>query len=170
MELTHDDVLEILSMVEASDVEYLDIEVAGTRIVVDKSGDHIVTHPAEADTSRDGGRAGAVTTTAPAPGDAPEPAARSDRGPTVSDRDGHVTIDAPMVGVFYRAPEPGAQPYVEVGDHVDEDTTVGIVEVMKVFNSITAGTSGVVVEILAENDQFVEYGQPLIVVRPEPNE
>lgn len=79
-----------------------------------------------------------------------------------------MSIDAPMVGVFYRSPEPGAAPYIEVGDRIDADATVGLVEVMKMFNSITAGTSGVVVEILAENEQFVEYGEPLIMVRPEP--
>jgi acetyl-CoA carboxylase biotin carboxyl carrier protein len=79
---------------------------------------------------------------------------------------GAVVIRAPMVGTFYRAPEPGAKPYVEVGAKVSADTTVCLIEVMKLFNSIPAGWKGVVTRILAEDKDPVEHGQALMVVEP----
>jgi acetyl-CoA carboxylase biotin carboxyl carrier protein len=78
-----------------------------------------------------------------------------------------VTVNAPVVGVFYRSPEPGAPPFTEEGAEVVEDSTVGLVEVMKMFNSVTAGVRGRVVEILVDNDSFVEFGQPLMTIAPE---
>lgn len=77
-----------------------------------------------------------------------------------------VAIRSPMVGTFYRAPAPGAKPYVEVGDIVKEDTIVCIIEAMKVFNEIPAGVKGKIVKILVENEQPVEYGQELFLVEP----
>jgi acetyl-CoA carboxylase biotin carboxyl carrier protein len=74
-----------------------------------------------------------------------------------------------MVGTFYITPEPGAPPFVEVGSHIDEDTTVGLVEVMKVFTAVNSGVRGVIVEICAQGGQFVEYGQTLFFVKPEDN-
>ncbi len=72
-----------------------------------------------------------------------------------------------MVGTFYRAPAPDAPPFVEVGASVEADTTLGLVEAMKVFTSVLAGVRGVVVQILVDNAQFVEYEQPLFLIRPE---
>ncbi len=71
-----------------------------------------------------------------------------------------------MVGVFYRSPEPGAPPFVEVGAQVEAGATMGLVEVMKMFNGVTAPVTGEVVEVLAGNDEFVEFGQPLFRLRP----
>lgn len=70
-------------------------------------------------------------------------------------------ITSPMVGTFYAAPDPNTPPYVSVGDMVSSDTTVCIIEAMKVFNEIPAGLSGKVVAVLVENGEPVEYGQPL---------
>ncbi|MGH8867500.1 MAG: acetyl-CoA carboxylase biotin carboxyl carrier protein, partial [Actinomycetes bacterium] len=78
-----------------------------------------------------------------------------------------VTITAPVVGVFYRAPEPGAAPFTDVDAHVEEGSTLGLVEVMKMFTSVTASVSGRVVDVLAANEEFVEFGQPLMTIRPE---
>ncbi|MCL6576018.1 acetyl-CoA carboxylase biotin carboxyl carrier protein [Kyrpidia sp.] len=75
------------------------------------------------------------------------------------------TITSPMVGTFYRAPAPDADPYVQVGSRVDEKTIVCIVEAMKLMNEIEADCRGEIVEILAENGQLVEFGQPLFRVR-----
>jgi acetyl-CoA carboxylase biotin carboxyl carrier protein len=71
-----------------------------------------------------------------------------------------------MVGTFYRAPEPGAPPFVEPGTRVGPDTIVGIIEVMKLMNSIPAGCAGVVTNVLVGNAEPVEYGQPLIAIDP----
>jgi acetyl-CoA carboxylase biotin carboxyl carrier protein len=75
-------------------------------------------------------------------------------------------IRSPMVGTFYRAAQPGAKPFVEVGSKVKPDTILCIIEVMKLMNSVTAGVSGVVTHVLVENAQVVEPGQALIAVRP----
>jgi biotin carboxyl carrier protein len=64
------------------------------------------------------------------------------------------------------APEPGAPPFVMVGQQVTEDTTCGLIEVMKVFNSVRAGVKGTIVEVVAANGGFVEFGQTLIIVKP----
>lgn len=74
-------------------------------------------------------------------------------------------IKAPTLGTFYRAPSPGAPPFVKVGDRVVAGQTVGIVEVMKLFNTVEADVAGVVAEIHTEDGVLVEYDQPLITVR-----
>lgn len=76
---------------------------------------------------------------------------------------GHV-LKSPMVGTFYRSPSPGAKPFVEVGQPVKAEDHVCIIEAMKLLNEIEAGTEGVIKEILVENGQPVEYGQPLMVI------
>lgn len=73
-------------------------------------------------------------------------------------------IESPIVGTFYRAASPGAEPFVKVGSKVEADTVVCIVEAMKVMNEIKAEKSGVIKEILVENGQPVEFGQPLFIL------
>jgi acetyl-CoA carboxylase biotin carboxyl carrier protein len=75
------------------------------------------------------------------------------------------TIAAPILGTFYRAPAPGAPPYVEVGANVDVDTVVCLIEVMKMMNPIPAGVTGTIAEVCVENAELVEYGAPLFLVR-----
>lgn len=75
------------------------------------------------------------------------------------------TITAPMVGTFYKSPSPEESPYVQVGDQVSANTTVCILEAMKLFNEIQAEVSGEIVEILVEDGQMVEYGQALFKVK-----
>lgn len=77
------------------------------------------------------------------------------------------TIESPMVGTFYEAPSPEADPLVEVGDHVDESTVVCIIEAMKVFNEIRAEKGGTIEEVLVKNAEAVEFGQALFVIRPD---
>ena len=76
---------------------------------------------------------------------------------------GHI-VKSPMVGTFYRAASPGAKPFVELGDTIKEGETICIVEAMKILNEIEADKSGTVTQILVENGQAVEYGQPLYVI------
>jgi acetyl-CoA carboxylase biotin carboxyl carrier protein len=77
-----------------------------------------------------------------------------------------VTITSPIVGIFHRSPSPEAPPYVEVGSVVKKGQVLCIVEAMKLMNEIESDTDGVVVEILVENGQPVEYGQPLFLIEP----
>jgi acetyl-CoA carboxylase biotin carboxyl carrier protein len=76
---------------------------------------------------------------------------------------GH-TVKSPMVGTFYRSSSPGAKPFVEVGDAVKEGDTICIIEAMKILNEIEADKSGTVKQMLCENGQAVEYGQPLFII------
>lgn len=104
--------------------------------------------------------------------DAPAPArksvAASAQPPASAEpEDGTVAISAPLLGRFYSQPEPGAAPFVTVGSEVNEDSTVGLIEVMKTFNAVRAGVSGTVTQIRAKDAELVEYGQVLIRVRPK---
>ena len=148
-ELTHADVAAILDLIGRSDVDYLEVEVGGTRIVADRSGATVAA------------RAAAAPVAAPAAAAVP-PSAE----PCAGVAEDLLVVPAPMVGVFYRSPEPGAPPFVEVGSRVEEGATLGLVEVMKMFNSVTAPIGGEVVEVLAGSNDFVEYGQPLFRLRP----
>ena len=74
-------------------------------------------------------------------------------------------IKSPMVGTFYRAPEPGAKPFVEPGQEVKPDTIVCIIEVMKLMNSVEAGVAGTVTQVFVDNAAMVEAGQPLVAIR-----
>ena len=83
----------------------------------------------------------------------------------MSSGDGLVAVRAPLPGTFYRAPRPAAAPFVEVGSRVGADTVVGIVETMKLFNSVTAGAAGTVAEICLGNAEFVDRGATLLRIR-----
>jgi acetyl-CoA carboxylase biotin carboxyl carrier protein len=98
--------------------------------------------------------------------DGPAPAeSRPEEAPPVGDGSA-TTIESPMLGVFYRAPSPGAPPFVDVGTRVEADTIVCLIEVMKMMNSVAAGVAGTIAEIHVENAEAVEYGQPLFRVEP----
>jgi acetyl-CoA carboxylase biotin carboxyl carrier protein len=136
MPLTHEDIREILRLIDESDLAELRIETHGFSLHVRKDG------------------AGAP---ALAPRHDDDPAAASDE---------LITVPSPMLGTFYRAEGPGQEPFVELGSQVEPDTTICIIEVMKMMNSIPAGVRGTVVEVCAENGTLVEYGQPLYRVKP----
>lgn len=102
--------------------------------------------------------ASAAPAAAPAPAIAAEPAAAP-----VAAEDTR-TINSPMVGTFYRAPSPGAKPFADVGQKVKAGDTVCIIEAMKLLNEIETEYDGVIKEILVENGQPVEFGQPLFVI------
>lgn len=86
-----------------------------------------------------------------------------------SDESDTVPVIAPLVGVFYASPSPGAKPFVQPGDRVEPNQMVGIVEAMKLMNHIAADVAGIVTEILVVDGQAVEFGQELVRVRPEPD-
>ncbi len=102
----------------------------------------------------------------PAPS-APQPAAPpAPTAPTAAPAEDNniVTINSPMVGTFYARPNPEADPFVKVGEHINEDTVVCIIEAMKVFNEIPADLSGKVVAVLLDNEVPVEFGSPLFKI------
>jgi len=164
MELSEDDVLHILKLIDESKFDYFQLEVGELKITVSKGdpiplpGTAAQSMPAPAAASANPAPAPAAATPAAAPAaSAPKPAAIPE---------GMQPITAPLLGTFYIAPEPGAPPFVKVGQQITEDTTVGLIEVMKVFNSVRAGVKGTVIELVVQNGQFVEFGQTLFIVKP----
>ena len=165
MPLNDDDVREILRIIDESELDELSIETEGFSLHVRKGGAPAVTADAGTADARSESvhrrtlseRAPATSATPATPATAPSPA----------ESNGLETIASPMLGTFYRAEAPGAAPFVEVGATVGPETTVCIIEVMKMMNSVPAGVSGTIAEIVPENGTLVEYGDPLFRVKPE---
>ncbi len=151
MPLSEDDVREILRLIDDSDLKELRIETDGLSLYVLRGNE---AQGARKEVAESGPGIEPAEEVAPPP--APPPAAADDL----------LTIPAPMIGTFYRAPEPGAPPFVDVGTPVRPDTVVCIIEVMKLMNPVPAGVSGTIVEVCAENAHPVEYGDPLFRVQP----
>jgi acetyl-CoA carboxylase biotin carboxyl carrier protein len=148
MALSDEDVREILRIIDESDLDELRVETRGFKLHVRRGG------AASADEAPEEASATRAAKALPA-------ARKAGRG-----SDGAETIAAPMLGTFYAADGPSAEPFVEVGAEVEPDTVVGIIEVMKMMNSVRAGVSGTIVEVCAENAQLVEEGEPLFRVQP----
>jgi acetyl-CoA carboxylase biotin carboxyl carrier protein len=155
MALSDEDIREILRIVDESDLDELRLETEGFSLHVRKG-----TGGVDAGPPRAPGRPQTTEDRVPLGGPESTPSG------TVSEEDGLHSIDAPMLGTFYRAEAPGKPPFVEVGQEVEPDTIVCIIEVMKMMNSVPAGVSGKIAEIVAENGELVEYGQPLFRVQP----
>ena len=149
MSLTAKDVAEIMRLLEESTFDSLSLEIDGMKLNLQRKS----ANPA----SR-------VSRAATAPVSGPLRPAHKNSPPS---EPGLFEVPAPLLGVFYRAPKPGEPPFVEVGSKVAEDTVIGIIEVMKLMNSVSAGVKGEVVQILADNAAAVEYGEILLRVRPE---
>lgn len=160
MELSEDDVLHILKLIDESKFDYFQLEVGELKITVSKG------EPIPLGNTAQPVAISAAPAAAPAASPKPAPAAAAAAPKAAAIPAGHVAVTAPLLGTFYVAPEPGAPPFVQVGQQVTEDTTCGLIEVMKVFNSVRAGVKGTVVEVVAPNGGFVEFGQPLIIVKP----
>ena len=94
------------------------------------------------------------------------PAAHAPAAATRSVPDGMLAVRAPNLGTFYRAPKPGAPPYVEIGQKITADTEVCLIEVMKLFTPVKAGVDGTVREIWPNDGQMVEFEQILVIVEP----
>jgi acetyl-CoA carboxylase biotin carboxyl carrier protein len=162
MELSEDDVLHILKLIDESKFDYFQLEVGELKITVSKGDPIPLGNSAQPGTMS----AAPAAASAAAPKPVAAPAASPAAPKPAAIPAGHVAVTAPLLGTFYVAPEPGAPPFVQVGQQVTEDTTCGLIEVMKVFNSVRAGVKGTIVEVVAANGGFVEFGQPLFIVKP----
>jgi acetyl-CoA carboxylase biotin carboxyl carrier protein len=149
MTLTDEDVREILRLIDESGLDELRIDMDGFALHVRRGGSPAVEPLPEREPR------------AAAPAPAPSPVHLV--APLTPESS---TVDAPMLGTFYRAEAPGRPPFVEVGSEVEAGTIVCLIEVMKMMNSIEAGIAGTVVEVCATNADLVEYGQPLFRIRP----
>ncbi len=167
MTLTAKDVAEITKLLEESSFDELDLEIDGVKLSLRRGGGSAPAIEGLTGAVSPAPRAPSGPTTSTASSSpptgvtgrsppAPAPAASID--PNVHD------VPAPLLGTFYRAPKPGAPPFVEIGSTVQAETVVGIIEVMKLMNTVRAGVSGRVTEILAHDGVLVEYGETLMRV------
>jgi acetyl-CoA carboxylase biotin carboxyl carrier protein len=187
--LTNDDVADILALLDSLPYDELDLETPRFRLTLRRTADgwtqstQVLSAPEPLATP-----ASATPASAPPPSTAPEvkgplPPSIGGKGPfTPLDGDGEgdgegngggeddgglVVVRAPLPGTFYRAPRPGAAPFVEVGSQVGADTVIGIVETMKLMNSVPAGVAGVVAEFCVANAEFTAQGAALLRIRAD---
>jgi acetyl-CoA carboxylase biotin carboxyl carrier protein len=169
MSLDRNEILEIMRAFDESGFDELLLEVEGLKMVLGKGA------------SRSGGTPNSITAKmqseaaglqvreekiVPAVPLAESPREASARMMSDPIKPGLLSVKAPLMGIFYRSPKPGAPPFVSIGTYVTEDTNVCVIEVMKLFTGVRAGVRGRVVEICAENTRLVEYQQRLFLVDP----
>lgn len=169
------EIREIIKLIDQTGVTEIQLEEDGSKLSIKKGGEAVtyvaaaapvaapvaVEAPKAAPVAVEASKAAAVEAPKAAPAQA---AAASDAD--INDPSLH-KITSPMVGTFYKAPEPGTPAYVSAGDKVADNTIVCIVEAMKLFNEIEAEVKGEIVKVLVEDGQLVEYGQPLFLVKAE---
>jgi acetyl-CoA carboxylase biotin carboxyl carrier protein len=157
------EIKELIKLVDETSIQELELENEGSRLFIRKPGKTEVVNvqPAVQPAYHYAPPAAAV------PASVPQGPAAETKTPSGPESEHLHTIVSPMVGTFYRAPAPDAAPFVSVGDKVREDTVVCIIEAMKLMNELEAEVKGEIVDILVENGQLVEYGQPLFLVKPE---
>ncbi|MBX3610668.1 MAG: acetyl-CoA carboxylase biotin carboxyl carrier protein [Hydrogenophaga sp.] len=148
----------LIDLVSESNVSELEITEAEGKVRIVKASPALVPAPVTYSMAPTAPAAMPVVEVA-----SPAAAAASPATTAAPEPKGHV-VKSPMVGTFYRASSPGAKPFVEVGDTIKEGETICIVEAMKILNEIEADKSGTVTQILVQNGQAVEYGQPLFVI------
>lgn len=188
MDLTNEDVADVLALLDSLPYDSLDLETPRFRLTLRRAPggwteeSQVLTEPAVVAPSPDTpappagapavphrnghqGPAPAPADPGPAAGDAP---ATPRPGPAADAADGSglTAVRAPLPGTFYRAPRPGADPFVQVGDAVTPDTVVAIVETMKLMNPVHAGTAGRVARIALENGDFAPLGTTLLLIEP----
>lgn len=157
MSFTHEDVQRIIQLLNESHFDELHLEADGIKLDLRRNGAAGAVQRAAKPVEL----ASLPVAAAQAPQSAVSNPVQAPPGAGV------LEVRAPMLGAFYRSPKPGAPTFVSVGSKVEPDTVIGIIEVMKLMNSVSAGVSGEVIEILGVDGELVEYEQVLIRVRPD---
>jgi acetyl-CoA carboxylase biotin carboxyl carrier protein len=154
VELSPDDVRDVLKALDSSGLDELHLELADLTLTVRRAG-------------AAGWTAEQRVLRRPVVEGSAEPAAATEPdAPRAAVAEGLVAVHPPLLGTFYRAPKPGAPPYVDVGDEVREETVVGVIETMKMMTPVHAGVRGTVVEVRAANGEFADADAVLLVVDP----
>ena len=151
--IDYEEITKLVSFLEEKHLTHFELEVEGFKIKISRALSQVAA-PAEV--------------YAAAPAAQPEPAQPvTQASPTASQApDQFHYITSPMVGTFYRAPDPTSPSFVEIGEEVKKSQTLCIIEAMKLMNEIESETAGKIVQVLVESGQPVEYGQPLFVIEP----
>ena len=169
MDLNEDDVIQIIRYLDESNFNELRLQLGDLRLVVNRTGS-VAPLPDIADAAATGPTAATPPSPPPPPAIEPPAMPAAETAPQAAEpAQGslRITITSPMLGTFYRAPAPGEPPFVDVGTVVDEDTTVCIIEVMKLFSTIKAEKRGRIARVSVEDGQLVEYGQVLFLLEPD---
>jgi acetyl-CoA carboxylase biotin carboxyl carrier protein len=168
--LTNEDVADILALLDSLPYDSLDVQTPRFRLTLRRAPgggwteeSQVLSEPAAALPAPNGAPAPAPSQDAGAAGRADE----DDGSGGAPGADGLAVVAAPLPGTFYRAPRPGADPFVGVGDAVSPDTVVAIVETMKLMNSVHAGTAGRVARICVGNGEFAPLGTTLMLIEPD---
>jgi oxaloacetate decarboxylase alpha subunit len=147
---------ELIEMLKDTDISELEIERSGVKVRLRKGGD-VTFHPVMPRMEHP-----PAAIIAPAVPETEVPAAEKPAAPPSN----QIKVTSPIVGTFYRASSPDKPPYVEVGDIVRKGQVLCIIEAMKLMNEIESEAAGKIVQVLVENNQPVEYGQPLFIIEP----
>ncbi len=167
------EIQELVKIVEESDIDELEVSRWGRKIRITKNRDHFADTPSRqyvtlpAPTTQNAPAAAPVSQEQSQSKSGGQSQSSDDNGSVTSEEDlrEHLEeVKSPIVGTFYRASSPDAQPFVEVGDRVEVGETLCVVEAMKIMNEIEAEASGVIREILVENSEPVEYNQTLFLL------
>jgi acetyl-CoA carboxylase biotin carboxyl carrier protein len=145
----------LIDMLEGSDISEIEVSEGEETVKIRRGSMEPVVQQVQA-----------APQAAPAP-QAPAAPAQAQPAAAEPEPETGLTVEAPMVGTFYRAPTPEAEPYVREGDRVNVGDTLCIIEAMKLFNEIESEHAGTVKKIMAENAQPVEYGEPLFIIEPD---
>jgi acetyl-CoA carboxylase biotin carboxyl carrier protein len=157
------EIKDLIKLVDQTSIQELEIENEGMRLAIRKPA-RIEAAPAPQVAAIPAAAAPAPQIQAPT---APEPVQQAETQKAARDDSNLHKITSPMVGTFYRAPAPDAPPFVNIGDRVSEKTVVCILEAMKLMNPLEAEVTGEIVDILVENGQLVDFGQPLFLVKTD---
>ena len=173
--LTYDDVVRIMKMIDDHEYSNLNIELGDLKLEINKEKDSTSTSTSqESQVSQAGITVEKPVEEAPKVKES-EPTTKKEEVPEEKEaeqpkedasEEGLVSVKTPITGVFYEAPSPEEPPFVQVGSEVKKGDELGLIEVMKLFNSLTAPCDGVVKEILVENESIVETGEVLMVIEP----
>jgi acetyl-CoA carboxylase biotin carboxyl carrier protein len=183
VDLTNEDVADVLALLDSLPYDSLDLETSQFRLTLRRAPggtgwteeSQVLTEPADLMPASDAvpgpasapdSRRGGLPGTAPGTAAPPTSTAPPVRTAGADAADGLAVVAAPLPGTFYRAPRPGADPFVQVGDAVTPDTVVAIVETMKLMNPVHAGTAGRVARIALENGDFAPLGAMLMLIEP----
>jgi acetyl-CoA carboxylase biotin carboxyl carrier protein len=158
MSLSHEDVVRIIQILDASHFDELSLEAEGVKLNIRRNG---VASSSSSIRSTPSVLVNSTEKTV-VPSQTPLPV-----GHSAAVSEDLLEVKASMLGAFYGAPKPGANPFVSVGSRITKDTVIGIIEVMKLMNSVSAGVEGTVVETLVRDGDLVEFDQVLMRVRPE---
>lgn len=161
------EIKEIIKYIDQSSISEFKYEHDGSKISLKKYGAHEVTQVIAAPSVQQQVPPVNATVSAEQKVRAEAPQVAVEKAPQKQKDESLHKITSPMVGTFYAAPSPDSDPYVKVGDKVNTESVVCIVEAMKLMNEIEAEIKGEIVEILVENGQLVEYGQEMFLVKPE---